>query len=155
MSLRFAVLCLLIFTFATPVLAAKNAWRQCGIGAMVFPQTGWAAVTSNMIWDLGTTATTSSSSSESQCAGRASTAAKYIHQNFALLEEETATGSGAHLSTVLNILDCKNSAHDKIIHTMRSRYSQELNAGQSSGEVYFNGLINIIEGDFSSQCQTT
>lgn len=145
----------LVALFTTPAFAAKNAWRQCGIGAMIFPKTGWAAVTSNLIWDAGTTATTSSSSSESQCAGRASTAAKYIHQNYAVLEEETASGSGAHLVTVLNILDCKKSNHGKIIESVRSNFAQDLNMGVQTDEAYFNNLMNVIESGYSTQCQTT
>ncbi len=36
-----------------------NLWVDCGIGAMIFDNTAWAAATSNIIWDLGITATTS------------------------------------------------------------------------------------------------
>ncbi|MFP5385952.1 MAG: DUF3015 family protein [Bacteriovoracia bacterium] len=152
LSSRLAFLTLVAF-LSFPAFAAKNAWRQCGIGAMIFPKTGWAAVTSNLIWDLGITATTSSSSSESQCAGRASTAAKFIHQNYAVLEEETATGAGDHLATVLNILNCKNGSHGEIINSVRSNFAQEIEAGTQSDEAYFNNLMNVIESSYSTQCQ--
>lgn len=141
--------------FSAPAFAAKNAWRQCGIGALIFPSTGWAAASSNIIWDFGITASTSSTSSESQCAGRASTAAKFIHQNYAILEEETAVGQGAHLVTVLNILDCSNKFHDKIINNVRSNFAHEVSAGTQTDEAYFNNLMNVIESDYSTQCQTT
>src|SRR5688572_5993856 len=39
--------------------AGPNPFSDCGIGAALFPKTGWAAVTSNVIWDIGTTALTS------------------------------------------------------------------------------------------------
>ena len=150
---------ILVFSFlvlvSVPVFAAKNAWRQCGIGAMIFPKTGWAAVTSNIIWDFGITATSSSSSSESQCAGRASTAAKYIHQNYAILEEETASGQGAHLVTVLNILDCKKASHGRIIEKVRSHFAQDIEAGVQADEAYFNNVMNVIENGYPTQCQTT
>lgn len=145
----------LLTTLSLPAFAAKNAWRQCGIGAMIFPRTGWAAVTSNIIWDAGTTATTSSSSSESQCSGRASTAAKFIHQNYAVLEEETATGKGAHLVTVLNILNCNKGTHGEIINSVRSNFAQDLEAGTPSDEAYFNNLMNVIESGHSTKCQAT
>lgn len=154
-QIRAFVFLALMALLTTPAFAAKNAWRQCGIGAMIFPKTGWAAVTSNIIWDAGTTATTSSSSSESQCAGRASTAAKYIHQNYAVLEEETASGNGAHLVTVLNILDCKKATHGKIIESVRSNFAQDLKSGVPTDEAYFNNLMNVIESGYTTQCQTT
>lgn len=154
MSRRILFIALLAF-LATPAFAAKNAWRQCGIGAMIFPKTGWAAVTSNIIWDFGITATLSSSSSESQCAGRASTAAKFIHQNYALLEEETASGEGAHLVTVLNILDCQKGSHGKIMESVRSNFAEDLKAGVATDESYYNNLMNVIESGYSTQCQTT
>lgn len=154
MSRRVLVIICLAF-MSLPAFAAKNVWRQCGIGAMIFPNTGWAAVTSNIIWDFGITATTSSSSSESQCAGRASTAAKFIHQNYAVLEEETASGQGAHLVTVLNILDCRKTSHDKIINEVRSNFAEQMEAGAPTGEAYYNNLINVIEDRYPTQCQTT
>lgn len=138
-----------------PAFAAKNAWTQCGIGAMMFPRTGWAAATSNIIWDAGITGVTSSSSSESQCAGRASTAAKFIHQNYAVLEEETAVGQGDHLVTVLNILNCKTTYHNEIINSVRSNFAQEVEAGTQSDEAYFNNLMNVIKTGHSTKCQTT
>lgn len=154
-NFRGLVLLAFVALLSTPAFAAKNAWRQCGLGAMIFPKTGWAAVTSNIIWDAGTTATTSSSSSESQCAGRASTAAKYIHQNYAVLEEETASGQGAHLVTVLNILDCKKASHDKIIETVRSQFAQDIESGAKADEAYYNNIMNVIERGYPTQCQTT
>lgn len=151
---RFLLVALMTF-LTTPVFAAKNAWTQCGIGAMIFPRTGWAAVTSNIIWDFGITGITSSSSSESQCAGRASTAAKFIHQNYAVLEEETAMGEGAHLVTVLNILDCKKASHGKIIESVRSNFAQEMSVGKATDEAYFNNLMNVIESGYPNLCTTT
>ncbi len=153
-NFRGLVLLAFVALLTTPAFAAKNAWRQCGIGAMLFPSTGWAAVTSNIIWDAGTTATSSSSSSESQCAGRASTAAKYIHQNYALLEEETASGQGSHLVTVLNILDCKKASHGKIIENIRTQFAKDIDAGTQAGEAYFNNVMNVVES-YPTQCQTT
>lgn len=143
----------LITMFSFPAMAAKNAWTQCGIGAMMFPRTGWAAMTSNVIWDLGTTGVTSSSSSESQCAGRASNAAKFIHQNYAILEEETASGNGAHLVTMLNILNCSKTSQPKIIDAVRAQFSKDVDAGSAQDKVYFENLMKIIESEHSSQCQ--
>lgn len=153
MNLSFRLMAIALFALLSmPAFAAKNAWRQCGIGALIFPNTGWAAVTSNIIWDFGITGSTSSSSSESQCAGRASTAAKFIHQNYAVLEEETATGQGAHLMTVLNILDCKKGSHDKIINDVRSNLADQIEAGVPTDEAYYNNLMDVVEKKYPTQC---
>lgn len=153
MKLSVRILVVALFAvLSMPAFAAKNAWRQCGIGALIFPNTGWAAATSNIVWDFGITGSTSSSSSESQCAGRASTAAKFIHQNYAVLEEETATGQGAHLMTVLNILDCKKGSHDKIINDVRSNLADQIEAGVPTDEAYYNNLMDVVEKKYPTQC---
>ena len=61
--------------FLVPVLVfslnsnAANPYVDCGIGAALFPNTDWAAVTSNVIWDAGTTALISATASEDTCSG--------------------------------------------------------------------------------------
>jgi|APSaa5957512622_1039677.scaffolds.fasta_scaffold420405_1 hypothetical protein len=46
-----------------------KAFRNCGLGAMIFDEEPIGAIISNIVWDLGTTATTSSSMSPDSCAG--------------------------------------------------------------------------------------
>ena len=53
-------LLLLPFAIVTMNSFAANPYTDCGIGAALFPNTNWAAVTSNVIWDAGTTAVTDS-----------------------------------------------------------------------------------------------
>ena len=48
---------------------AANPYTDCGIGAALFPNTNWAAVTSNATWDAGTTAVISATASEDTCSG--------------------------------------------------------------------------------------
>lgn len=48
-----------------------NAWKHCGIGAMIFNDNETAAAISNVIWDLGTTALSSKISSQESCEGAA------------------------------------------------------------------------------------
>jgi hypothetical protein len=38
-----------------PTGSGPNPYSDCGIGAALFKDTEWAAVTSNVTWDLGTT----------------------------------------------------------------------------------------------------
>jgi hypothetical protein len=129
--------------------AAKNVWRECGIGGMLFKETGWAAIVSNIIWDLGSTATSSNMSSADLCEGKAASTAQFVNETYANLEEETAVGSGTHLVTMLDILGCDQAVHAPIINSMRSDLQQRMaSPGYSSetkmqkAEAYYNGLMN-------------
>lgn len=158
MKTLFALTALLLMsqTFAEKT---KIGWRDCGIGAMVFPSTAWAAVTSNITWDLGLTATSSSTSSPSQCAGKSASIAKFINQNYASLEEQTVIGSGKHLVTVLEMANCKKSAHSQIVNDIRQGFMTQLNkeSHQSltetqKAEIYYGNVIDQIETKFNSYC---
>ncbi|MEQ1724255.1 MAG: DUF3015 family protein [Pseudobdellovibrio sp.] len=154
-----SVICLM------PTLAlakGKNLYRDCGIGALIFPNTGWAAVTSNIIWDWGTTASTTTSSSEDQCAGKDANAAKFLYQNYAVIEEETASGKGTHLETMLNILDCKNEAHPEIINSMRQNFTENVAKPEyakqdqaTKAENYYTALMTNVDEKFGTSCNTT
>lgn len=87
--------------------SGPNPFTDCGIGAALFPNTHWAAVTSNALWDLGTTAVTSATASPQTCSGKKVAAALFIQESYERLAEETAQGHGEHLATVLNIMECR------------------------------------------------
>ena len=52
------------------VESIENAYVQCGIGAAIFKNNKTAAIISNIIWDLGTTAISSQTSSPETCEGK-------------------------------------------------------------------------------------
>ena len=108
------------------ISSARNIWRECGIGGMLFKKTGWAAITSNIIWDLGTTATSSNVSSDDLCEGPSASAAGFIYETYANLEEEVAVGEGKHLTTMLNMLGCSNQ--DSIVSGLRSDLSSTMSS---------------------------
>ena len=90
--------------------SGPNPFSDCGIGAAMFSETKWAAVTSNVIWDVGTTAVTSATASPETCNGKQVVAATFINDTYEKLAEETARGEGQHLTALLNIFEC-GSAH--------------------------------------------
>jgi len=92
--------------------SGPNPYVDCGIGAALFPTVHWAAVTSNVIWDLGTTAVTSATASPQTCSGKKVAAAAFIRDSYERLAEETAQGRGEHLSTVLGMFECRGAAQD-------------------------------------------
>lgn len=136
-----------------------NPWTQCGIGAMIFSELPAAAVISNVIWDLGTTAVTSAAGSPHTCEGKDIRAAIFINETYANIEEETAIGKGAHVTAMLNILGCKSAAHEAIIDSVRVDFSEvvsqsnyaRLTREQKAQDYYFIVQSNLNE-QFSQQC---
>ena len=112
-----------IILSTTPVSAEErieNAFEDCGIGAAIFPTNKTAAVFSNVIWDLGTTAVSSQTSSPSSCAGEQTTAAIFIDKTYPVLEEQFVKGGGSHVSALMNILNCGESTHQAVISDVQS-----------------------------------
>jgi hypothetical protein len=99
--------------------SGPNPFRDCGIGAALFASTSWAAVSSNVIWDVGTTAVTSATASPETCSGESVQAAQFILDTYDNLVEETAKGRGEHLTAVINILGCGATMHKETIHAVR------------------------------------
>ncbi len=96
-----------------------NPYRDCGIGAALFPETHWAAVTSNVIWDVGTTAVISATSSPETCQGAEAQTAQFIFDTYDSIVQQTAAGSGEHLTAMLNILGCAQEIHSQIVLDLR------------------------------------
>ncbi len=141
-------------------LAKKNIWTQCGIGALIFDHTGWAAATSNIIWDWGTTASTTTTSSEDQCAGKAANTAKFIFETYANLEEETVTGDGQHVHAMLDILGCEQDSQPKIIDSIRENFKSNLKSTNYSSatkltkaESYYDIVMTKVTKSFAKKCR--
>lgn len=96
-----------------------NPYRDCGIGAALFPTVHWAAVSSNVIWDIGTTALTSATASPQTCQGQYVAAAAFILETFDSLTEEAAKGSGEHIATLLNILNVNENERAAVLTSVR------------------------------------
>lgn len=158
--MRKFILCAIFGSFALTanVASARNIWRECGIGGMLFKKTGWAAITSNIIWDLGTTATSSNASSDDLCEGPTASTASFVNETYANLEEEIAVGQGTHLTAMLNMLGCEGSSHAGIISGVRadlnSQMSQagySLNSKSQNAENLFNATLSRAQ---TAQCRS-
>jgi hypothetical protein len=99
--------------------SGPNPYTDCGIGAALFKETHWAAVTSNVIWDLGTTAITSATASPQTCSGKKVAAAKFIIDTYTRLVEEAAAGRGENLSAALDIFECGKPNRGPAIQQIR------------------------------------
>ena len=149
--MRKLVVCAIFGSIALTVnvASARNVWRECGIGGMIFKKTGWAAITSNIIWDLGTTATSSNASSDDLCEGSTASTASFVNETYANLEEEIAVGQGAYLTAMLNMLGCKGTSHSEIVSGIRSDLSSQmskaeysLNSKSQNAENLFNATLS-------------
>ncbi|MEH6544115.1 MAG: DUF3015 family protein [Porticoccaceae bacterium] len=125
----------IVFTGFSLGLSAKeavgsgaNPYRDCGIGAALFANTAWAAVTSNVIWDAGSTAITSATSSPETCSKKNVQAAQFIMDTYDNLAEETARGQGQHLTSVLTILECESTLQEKAIPFIRTSMAETVGA---------------------------
>ena len=90
---------------------AVNPYRQCGIGAAIFPDNGTAAAISNVIWDLGSTAITSATLTPETCSGEAVDTAKFILETIDNLESDIALGEGEHVDALASLMQCDGSAN--------------------------------------------
>lgn len=86
-----------------------NPFTDCGVGAALFPDTNWAAVTSNATWDLGSTALTSATASPDTCTKNGEKTALYIRDSYDQIIEESARGENKHLVAALDIYGCNNA----------------------------------------------
>ena len=154
----------LAFALSAPFAAhasedGLNPWTQCGIGAMIFSSTPWAAAISNVIWDLGTTAVTSAGTSENTCEGKEVAAARFIDETYASIEEETAKGKGQHLTAVLDMMGCESRAHGAIISNMRTDLGKSIADDNFAGKThqekaynYYKILQTNVSGSYAKQC---
>lgn len=108
--------------------SGPNPFSDCGIGAALFPNTAWAAVTSNVIWDVGTTAVISATASPETCSGSNVKAAQFIIDTYDNLVEETAQGEGVHVATLLNIYGCSEQQQNTIVGNLRGSIASQLSS---------------------------
>lgn len=117
---------------ATPVeegVSVENAFAQCGIGAAIFPKNATAATFSNAIWDFGTTAFSSQTSSPSSCSGATKTAAAFINETYPVLEEQFVKGSGSHVAALMEIMQCDTNAQSTFVISVQNELIQSFADG--------------------------
>lgn len=139
--------------------SGPNPYRDCGIGAALFPDTHWAAITSNVIWDLGITALTSATASPETCSGKKVAAAKFISETYASLVDETARGGGEHVTAVLEIYGCAANTHEAVTAAVRQEMAQRVAMQQythmskgEKAEQYYLILDRKVQQGFAASC---
>lgn len=159
-----ATLSVLLAMLQAPVFAddaskapgtGPNPFSDCGIGAALFSNTKWAAVTSNVIWDVGTTAVTSATASPQTCNGKQVAAAMFINDTYEKLVEETARGEGEHLTSLLNIFECGGNRQPFAIEATRGEMADVVaQPGYASQDrtQKASRFYDAVEGAVSRNC---
>lgn len=139
--------------------SGPNPFTDCGIGAALFPDTHWAAVTSNVIWDVGTTAIISATASPETCQGSSAQAAKFINDTYDGVIEDTARGDGEYVVTLLEIFGCEKAIQSDIVDVIRRDVSEIISADDydelshvEKAESYYNVIDAKVRGSFSASC---
>lgn len=132
--------------------SGPNPFSDCGIGAALFSSNKVLAVTSNIIWDVGTTALTSATASPETCSGKNVTAARFILDSYNSLAEETARGSGEHLTTLMNILEVDQDKQASLIVAVRSQMAEavastEYNSADKiqKSSLFYAGVMSVVD----------
>lgn len=140
-------LCLILGTLSLPVSAqGPNPFSDCGIGAALFPDTNWAAVTSNATWDLGTTALTSATASPETCTNQGKKVAVYIRDTYDQIVEESARGQNQHLSAAFELNGC--SADAQTVKSATTSIRESVTSDTYSSKQHIEkaaDLYNIID----------
>lgn len=135
--------------------SGPNPYTDCGIGAALFPDTHWAAISSNVIWDVGTTAVTSATMSPQTCSGKKVKTALFIRDSYEQVAEQTAQGQGEHLATALNLFECSADRQSAAIAAVRANMASVVSQPGFAAEPRLNkaaALFNAMEGAVAKSC---
>ncbi|WCE31423.1 DUF3015 family protein [Vibrio sp. SCSIO 43137] len=151
---------LLFIFFLAPQLAQANYLKECGTGQVLAGKAmdGYLAVTLN-ISSSTSDASTSRLSSPELCGKSLWSAARFINTNLPMIEQDTAMGSGEHLTAVLDMLECTPEARPTIVNSIRSDYSDSVtnsNYLKSSHNKKVESYFNIVRENVQSvpgQCK--
>lgn len=135
--------------------SGPNPYTDCGIGAALFPDTHWAAVSSNVIWDLGSTAVTSATMSPQTCSGKKVKVALFVRDTYEQLAADLAKGNGEHVAAAMDMFACQAAGQGAAISRARKDFGSlaaqgGLNAAdslQNAGKLY-----NVLENAAQSSC---
>ena len=131
--------------------SGPNPFSDCGIGAALFPEHKVLAVTSNIIWDIGTTAVTSATASPETCSGKNVDAAAFILNSYDSLVEDTARGEGEHLTALMSILDVEQTAQADVVAAVRAQMAEQIAADAyiaanktEKSQIFYFAVINAV-----------
>lgn len=140
-----------------------NPFSDCGIGAALFNnnslQVEPLAVTSNIVWDFGTTGSTSATASPETCTGPRLKTAQLILETLPGLEKDIALGQGEHLTALHETIGCDITRQGEINSDLRASYASIVNeksyetksAVQRSSDLYDS--VKVVTSSLEGSCK--
>lgn len=127
-------------------------YTDCGIGGLIFQKEKyeWAAVISNIIWDLGTTASSSQITSPETCKGGQPTTAALIYQAYPVVERELSEGRGDYVSAIMDLSGCATEARPAVVDALRAEMSTWVSSDQYAEADRF-GKAEFLHNQLSKQ----
>ncbi|MEJ2044796.1 MAG: DUF3015 family protein [Reinekea sp.] len=124
---------LILFTTAMHAFAERDfatIYKECGLGAMLFPKDPVIAVITNVTWDLGTTAVSSELTSPETCKGNAAAMVAFVLDTHPQLEQDLSTGEGQYLSSMVSLMGCDSV--NEPTHALRTSFIEAIEQGYYS-----------------------
>lgn len=105
---------------------------DCGLGGIVGSAFGKdektvskvIAISTNITWDLGTTASTSYFSSQDTCMNDKAHIAAYINQSYEKIEQELASGEGNYLDALAKMAKSDSESVSEYNAQLRANYAK-------------------------------
>lgn len=135
--------------------SGPSPYTECGIGAAIFKETNWAAATSNVTWDLGTTALSSASYSPEMCSPKKVKAAMLIRDNYPQIAEEIARGQGEHLNAALEMFGCSGATQPVAATQVRGDFGRMVSSPAYGGQNQLNKagqMYQVIQSAAQGRC---
>lgn len=105
----------------------QGIYEECGIGGLLFPSWPTGASVSNVIWDWGSTASTSGLSTPEACKGGQAKMAAYIYNAYDSIENDLAKGDGKYLDLLAELSSKEAQAKDAFISEVRTKFREAVN----------------------------
>jgi len=122
-------LCTSGIAFAQSGRSIAEVYSQCGLGGMIgsaFDNKSTAnfiAISTNVTWDLGTTAASSNSSSPDTCSRKNVKVALYIKNSYPQIEKDLAIGEGTYVNGLLDAMEVSKNKSE-VVSSIRSDLAQ-------------------------------
>ena len=134
-ALAAAAMAVVLMSVAPTASAGRDfgsIYTDCGLGGLMAQHSAGWAVSTNITWDLGTTAITSEMSSPDSCHGGKAVTAMIIYEAFPSIETELAQGRGEHLDALFTLAGRDQVDHARLIAALRAEFAKQVAASDYS-----------------------
>ncbi len=130
----------------------KDIYVECGLGSIIAPHNKYVAVSTNVTWDLGSTAISTNISCPENCKGGKAKIAAFIYDSQDILLNELASGSGDYLDALVELSGIDQSEKATFINRLRDNVKAELitddltsKTQYQKSEQFYNIVISTLD----------